>query len=201
MHNVARLAAVIGTALVGLVLTGCTIGIDPVPTDAASPTAATTAPPPPTAASGPCQDAFSSELRWDPERDVPVTATVRLTNEGDAPCDLTGFPGGVDFLADGHPLTVSYELGEQADDFGRAGTTVTVEPGASAYVWLWVDRAEPQAGSPVCEFPATATDLTVTLPDATAPLTMPAPIQACTDELMLRYGPVDSEPRAAALGF
>ena len=49
--------------------------------------------------------------------------------------------------------------------------------------------------------PATATELTLTLPGATAPLTAPAAIEVCTDEQMLKYGPVDSEQRVAALGF
>ena len=201
MPIVARVTAAAGAMLIGLALTGCTLPIDPVIPDAASPTASaptptSEAPPSPTA----CEDEFSAELLWNPESEVPVTATIQLTNEGAAPCDLTGFPGGVEFLADGHPVTVSYD-DERVDGFGRAGTTVTVDPGASAYVWIWVRRAEPVVGRPTCELPATATELTLTLPGATAPLTTPAEIEVCTDEQMLKYGPVDSEQRVAALGF
>ena len=201
MLTVARLAAAAGGMLVGLALTGCTFPIEPVPTDAASPPAST--PPTPSEAAEPaaCQDAFSAQLRWHPREDVPVTATIDLTNDGDVPCDLTGFASDVEFLADGHPLSIAYEQVEQSDGFDRAGTTVTVAPGASAYVWMWVDRAEAEAGAPVCEFPASATDLTITPPGASAPIVIPAPIEVCTDELMFRYGPVDSEQRVAALGF
>ena len=202
MLNNARRTAAAGAMLVGLALTGCTSAIDPVRTDAASPSPTTAAPPSGATEPAACQDAFSAQLQWYPRGDdPPVTATVQLTNEGDAPCDLTGFPSGVDFLADGHPISVSYEQAEQVDAVERAGTTVTVEPGASAHVWMWVDRGEPEANAPVCEFPAPATDLTLTLPGATVPITTPAPIEVCTDGLMLRYGPVDSEPRVAALGF
>ena len=201
MLTVARLAAAAGAMLVGLALTGCTFPIEPVLTDAASPPASTPSPPVEATEPAACQDGFSAQLQWYPREDVPVMATVDLTNEGDAPCDLTGFPSGVEFIADGHPLSISYEQAEQVDGFDRAGTTVTVEAGASAYVWIWVDRAEPEAGGPVCEFPASATDLTITLPGGTAPITTPAPIEICTDELMLRYGPVDSERRVAALGY
>lgn len=200
MHNVARLVAAAGAVLTGIALSGCTLPIDPVRPDATSPAAAAAAS---VAATEPaaCQDEFSADLRWDPDREVPVTAVVQLTNGGARRCDLTGFPGGVEFLADGHPLTVSYDQGEQADGFDRAGTTVTVDPGASAYVWIWVDRGEPEAGAPPCEFPAATTELALTLPGATVPVTAPAEIEVCTDERMLRYGPVDSEPRVAALGF
>ena len=200
MPNVARVTAVAGAMLIGLALTGCTLPDDPVVPDAASPTTSASMPtseaPAPTA----CQDEFSAELLWNAESEVPVTATVQLTNEGARPCDLMGFPAGVDFLADGQPVTVSYDE-ERVDGFGRAGTTVTVEPGASAYVWIWVRRAEPVVGRPTCELPATATGLTLTLPGATVPLTATAAIEVCTDEQVLKYGPVDSEQRVAALGF
>ena len=129
-----------------------------------------------------------------------MTGIVELTNEGAGPCDLTGFPGGVDFLADGQPLTISYDV-EQVDGFDRAGTTVTVDPGASAYVWIWVDRAEPVVGAPPCEFPVTATELALTLPGSNVSVAAPVEIEVCIDERMLLYGPVDSEPRVAALGF
>ncbi len=187
--------------LIGLALTGCTLPNDPVIPDAASPTTSASTPTS-EAPAGPtaCQDEFSAELLWNPESEVPVTATIQLTNEGAAPCDLTGFPGGVEFLSDGQPVTVSYDE-ERVDGFDRAGTTVTVDPGASAYVWIWVRRAEPVVGRPTCELPATATELTLTLPGATVPLTAPAAIEVCTDEQLLKYGPVDSEQRVAALGF
>ena len=206
MPNVARVIAVAGAMLLGLALTGCTGHIDPVIPDAARPTTPAAAPTPTSeaeAAAEPtaCQDQFSAELLWNPESEVPVTATIQLTNEGAAPCDLTGFPGGVEFLADGHPLTVSYDQAEQADGFDRASTTVTVDPGASAYVWIWVRRAEPVVGAPACEFPAPATELRLTLPGATTAVTAPAEIEVCTDEQLLKYGPVDSEQRVAALGF
>jgi len=203
MPNVARVtAAGAGLMLIGLALTGCTLPIDPVVPDAAGPTRGA---PTPTSEAAPtpaaCQDEFSAELLWNPESEVPVTATIRLTNEGAAPCDLTGFPGGVEFLADGHPLTISYDQAEQADGFDRAGTTVTVDPGASAYVWIWVRRGEPVVGAPTCEFPATATELSLTLPGATAPVIAPAELEVCTDEQVLKYGPVDAEQRVAALGY
>jgi hypothetical protein len=218
MPNVARVIAVAGAMLIGLALTGCTLAIDPVLPDAASPTTTTPTPTPtttptptptptqaPEAAPEPtaCQDEFGADLLWNPESEAPVTAIIRLTNEGAGSCELTGFPAGVDFLADGQPLTISYDGDrvEQADGFNRAGTTVTVDPDASAYVWIWVRRAEPVAGRPACEFPATATELTLMLPGATAPLTAPAAIEVCTDGEMLKYGPVDSEQRVAALGF
>ena len=201
MHNVARLVAAAGTILVGLALSGCALFIQPVETDAASPATTPTPPPSETAAApASCQDEFTAALLWDPEREVPVTGIVQLTNEGAGPCDLTGFPGGVDFLADGEPLTISYDV-EQVDGFDRARTTVTVGPGASAYVWIWVDRAEPVVGDPLCEFPATATELALTLPGSNVVVAAPVEIEVCTDERMLLYGPVDSEPRVAALGF
>ena len=97
MPNVARVIAVAGAMLLGLALTGCTGHIDPVIPDAARPTTPAAAPTPTSeaeAAAEPtaCQDQFSAELLWNPESEVPVTATIQLTNEGAAPCDLTGFP-------------------------------------------------------------------------------------------------------------
>ena len=154
MPIVARVTAVAGAMLIALALTGCTFPIDPVMPDAAGPT---TSAPTPTSEAAPqpaaCQDEFSAELLWNPESEVPVTATIRLTNEGAEPCDLTGFPGGVEFLADGQPLTISYDQTEQADGFDRAGTTVTVHPGGSAYVWIWVRRGEPVVGAPDVRIP------------------------------------------------
>lgn len=196
------------TFLVGLVtisaaatLAGCTaMNTQASQSAAPSPTAATIPTP---SADVPCQDQFTAEIIRGTDPAAPNTAYIALTNAGEAACSLSGFPSESAFLGASGPIeTVGYGLegAPTADAYGRAGDLVTVDPGGRAFIWariaLTADRADP------CELPAATTGVTLTLPDATAPVVAPLDAEVCLDIDAddLQVGPIDSQPRPASAG-
>ena len=195
------------TFLVGLVtisaaatLAACTAMNTQASQPAPSPTAAA-APTP--SEDVPCQDQFTAEIIRGTDPAAPNTAYIALTNAGDTACSLSGFPSESAFLGASGPIeTVGYGLegAPTADAYGRAGDLVTVDPGGRAFIWariaLTADRADP------CELPVATTGVTLTLPDATAPVVAPLEAEVCLDIDAddLQIGPIDSQPRPASAG-
>ena len=153
----------------------------------------------------PCHDHFTAEIQWGTDAASPNTAYVAITNTGDAACSLSGFPSETAFMSTSGPIeTVGYgpEGAPTADEFGRADDVVKVDPGERAYIWARIARTQDRAGDDPCEFPVTMTGVTLTLPDASAPIVAPAAAEVClvADAVDLQVGPIDSQPRPASAG-
>lgn len=168
----------------------------PSPTGAAIPTPS---------ADVPCQDQFTAEIIQGTDPAAPNTAYIALTNAGDTVCSLSGFPSESAFLGTSGPIeSVGYGLegAPTADLYGRTGDLVTVDPGGRAFIWARIALTADRAGDDPCEFPVATTGVTLTLPDATAPVVAPLDAEVCldTDADDLQVGPIDSQPRPAAAG-
>lgn len=153
----------------------------------------------------PCQDHFTAEIQWGTDTAAPNTAYIAITNTGDAACSLSGFPSETAFMSTSGPIeTVGYGLegAPTADVFGRADDVVKVDPGGRAYIWARIARTADRAGDDPCEFPVTMTGVTLTLPDASAPIVAPVEAEVCLDADAddLQVGPIDSQPRPASAG-
>lgn len=188
---------------VGATLVACTPANEPPPQPA--PSTMLAAPTPTPSDDAPCQDRFTAEIEWGTDPATPNTAYIALTNTGDAACSLTGFPSESAFLSESGPIeTVGYGLdgSATADEYGRAGEVVTVAPGERAYIWARISQTADRASAAPCQFPVTATGVTLVLPGASAPIVAPADFEVCMDADAddLQVGPVDSEPRPASAG-
>lgn len=188
---------------VGATLAACTPSNPPPPQAAPSPTHTATTPTPTDDA--PCQDRFTAQIEWGDDPTAPNSAYIALTNTGDEPCSLSGFPDETAFLSESGPIeTVGYGLdgSPTADEYGRAGEVVTVAPGERAYIWARISQTVNRASDDPCQFPAAATGVTLVLPGASAPIVAPADIEVCMDADVddLQVGPIDSEPRPASAG-
>jgi hypothetical protein len=195
----------VGSAMLcaGIALTACT-AVD-APTPPPTPTTALTTPTPAPSDDLACQDRFTAQIEWDVDPAAPDTAYLALTNVGDTACSLSGFPSEAAFLGASGPIeTLGYGLdgAPTADEYGRADDVVTVDPGERAYIWARISQTVNRASDDPCQFPVTATGVTLILPEASAPIVAPADIEVCTDADGddLQVGPVDSEPRPASAG-
>jgi len=152
-----------------------------------------------------CQDHFTAEIEWGTDPAAPNTAYIAVTNAGDAPCSLSGFPTETALLSTSGPIeTVGYGVdgAPTADAYGRAGDVVTVEPGARAFIWARIARTAYRDSDDPCELPVAMTGVTLTLPDASTPVVARADAEVCvdTDADDLQVGPIDSQPRTASAG-
>ena len=176
----------------------------------ASNTQTTPAAPSPTATAAPmpsddvaCQDRFTAEVAWGGDPAAPKTSYIAITNTGDSDCSLSGFPSDAAFLGRSGPIeTLGYELAgaPTADAYGRAGEVVTVAPGERAYIWARIARISDRAEDAPCQFPVATIGVTLTLPEASAPIVATADTEVCldTDADDLQVGPIDSQPRPAS---
>ena len=188
---------------VGATVAACTPSNDPPPKAAPSTTLAAPTPTPSDGAR--CEDRFTAQIDWGTDPAAPSTAYIALTNTGDAPCSLSGFPSEPAFLSEAGPIeTVGYGLdgSPTADEYGRASEVVTVAPGERAYIWARISQTADRASDAPCQFPVAATGVTLVLPGASTPIVAPADIEVCMDADAddLQVGPVDSEPRPASAG-
>jgi hypothetical protein len=203
--STAASSLLLGPAIIcaGVALTACT----PVnaPTPPPSPSTTLTAPTPAPSDDAACQDRFTAQIDWNVDPAAPNSAYLALTNIGDTACSLSGFPSEAAFLGESGPIeTVGYGLdgSPTADEYGRAGDVVTVDPGERAYIWARISQTVNRASDDPCEFPVAAKGVTLVLPEASTPIVAPAEIEVCmdADEDDLQVGPVDSEPRPASAG-
>lgn len=150
---------------------------------------------------GPCQNTFSAHIELGTDPSAPKTAYLVLTNDGDAPCSLSGFPGEAAYVGESGPIeTLGYEGSPTVDEYGRAGEVVAVDPGERAYVWLRISRTSTRGVEDPCEFPSVTKGVTVVLPGASAPVVAATDTEVCldTDADDLQVGPVDTQPRPAS---
>ncbi|WP_105034828.1 DUF4232 domain-containing protein [Cryobacterium aureum] len=145
-----------------------------------------------------CADLFGiSVLESDYDPAVPQVSWLAFTNEGDSPCELTGFPE-ITLNSDD---TAGVATLSEADAFDRATDSVAVPAGGNAYIWTWVTTADLLQDS--CALPTAVQGLNVTLPGATKSLTVDRTFTICLGSPSgdIQVGPVDSEPRTASKGY
>jgi len=101
-----------------------------------------------------------------------VIVTVTLTNDGDAPCTLHGYPG-VSFVDDAGAM-----IGAPAERTpGAGGKTLVLAPGRSATASLRISQADNHSG---CA-PRPAAGLRIYPPENTESVVVPFTARACAD--------------------
>ena len=101
-----------------------------------------------------------------------VIVTVTLTNDGDAPCTLHGYPG-VSFVDDAGAM-----IGAPAERTpGAGGKALVLAPGRSATASLRISQADNHSG---CD-PLPAAGLRIYPPENTESVVVPFTARACAD--------------------